>query len=402
MYPSSNWTEATMERIKEALNAARAERDRRLSDTDVVNGVARRLRLFANFENLGEDARRAVAAAGEIMDVDSGEAICNLGERDECVNYLLEGMVRIETADGTTRDLHAGDGPARYALDEPGYKVASIIATHPSRVFRIDPLRLPGTPAPGTTTAAPVGAYADTFSGQQLAMLVGALRNEHRGLNGVAEAPNNTGEVAVGEGTLGVDFELPDLEATRKPVFQGDDPDAVAASVAPAAVAPTDPLLSLTRAFELQLRRHVDGIREEERSRAQAKLKAYSDRLKAQAEEQLRTKVRALRARFEQANVAREQDIRKRYAQLLELANRLTRQKAEINQARQQIEEKLGRAETLHRELAELGGVVSGHLDQIDEMLPADDSDINRELAAGRQASETVADDASPPTTFSY
>ena len=264
-------------------------------------------------------------------------------------------------------------------------------------MFRIAPLRLPGT-----TTAAPVGAYADTFSRQQLAMLVGALRNEHRGLNGVAEAPNNTGEVAVGEGTLGVDFELPDFESTRKPVFQGDQPDAVAASAAPAAVAPTDPLLSLTRAFELQLRRHVDGIREEERSRAQAKLKAYGERLKAQAEEQLRTKVRALRARFEQANAAREQDIRKRYAQLLELANRLTRHKAEINQARQQIEEKLGRAETLHRELAELGGVVSGHLDQVDEMLPADDSDINRELTAGAQASESGADGASRPVTSSY
>ncbi len=377
-----------MERIKEALNAARAERDRRLSDTDIVNGVARRLRLFANFENLGEDARRAVAAAGEIMDVDSGEAICNLGERDECVNYLLEGMVRIETADGSTRDLHAGDGPARYALDEPGYKVASIVATHPSRVFRIDPLRLPGTPLPGATAAAPGSAYADTFSGQQLAMLVGALRNEHRGLSGVAAAPDNAAEVVVGEQTLGVEFELPDLESTRKPVFQGDNLDAVADA---ASVAPADPLLSLTRTFEAQVRRHVDGIREQERARAQAKLKTYGDRLKAQAEEQLRTKVRALRARFEQANAAREQDIRKRYAQLLELANRLTRQKAEINQARKLIEEKLGRAEILHRELAELGGVVSGHLDQIDEMLPADDSDINRELMPAAQASAPVA-----------
>jgi len=377
-----------MERIKEALNAARAERDRRLNDTDHVNGVARRLRLFSGFENLGEDARRAVAAAGEIMDVDSGETICHLGERDECVNYLLEGMVRIETADGSTRDLHAGDGPARHALDEPGYKIASIVATHPSRVFRIDPMRLPGTPAVGTTTAAPVGAYAETFSGQQLAMLVGALRNEHRGLNGVAEAPHHDTDVAVGERTLGVEFELPDLESTRKPALSNDEPEAVVGDAAPAPQ--TDPLTSLAMAFTAQVRQHVDAIRREERTRAQVKLKAYSDRLKAQAEEQLRTKVKAIRARFEQANAAREQDIRKRYAQLLELANRLTRQKAEINLARQQIEEKLGRAETLHRELAELGGVVSGHLDQIDQMLPADDSDMNRELATAGEAVEPV------------
>lgn len=373
-----------MERIKEALNAARAERDRRVSDSDAVNGVARRLRLFSNFEHLGEDARRAVVALGEVLDIDSGETICSLGERDERVNYLLEGMVRIETADGSTRDLHAGDGPARHALDEPGYKVAGITATHPSRIFRVDPTRLPGTPLSGNAEAAPTSAYAETFSGQQLALLVGALRNEHRGLNGVASAPGNTVEVAVGDRTLGVDIELPDLESTRTPPLYRDEPDVTVATYTPPPVAaepPADPLHGMTRAFEAELRRYINGIRTEERARAQAKLKGYAEKLKAQAEEQLRTKVKAVKARFEQAHVTREQDIRKRYQQLLDLANRLTRQKAEINQARQQIEEKLKRAETLHRELAELGGVVSGHLDEIDGMLPLDDSDFNHELA---------------------
>ncbi len=226
-----------MERIKEALNAARAERDRRSSDSEVANGVARRLRLFANFEHLGEDARRAVVAAGEVLDVDSGEAICSLGERDERVNYLLEGMVRIESADGSTRDLHAGDGPARHALDEPGYKVAGIVATHPCRVFRIDPQRLPSTPEAASAAPAPTHAYADTFSGQQLAMLVGALRNEHRGLNGVASAPNNTVEVAVGDRTLGLDIPIPDMESTRHPPLQHDDAQADAAPATATAVA---------------------------------------------------------------------------------------------------------------------------------------------------------------------
>ena len=385
-----------MERIKEALNAARAERDRRMGDTELVNGVARRLRLFSNFENLGEDARRAVVSVGDIVDIDSGESICTLGERDEHVHYLLEGMVRIETADGTIRDLHAGDGPARHALDEPGYKVASVIATHPSRVFRVDPTHLPGTPVPGTAEPAPLGAYAETFSGQQLAMLVGALRNEHRGLNGVAAAaPADIAEVAVGDRTLGVEIALPDLESTRTPAPPRDEAEVTPEAAPPAP--PADALLAMTRAFEADVRRHVDGIRAEERARAQLKLKGYADKLKAQAEEQMRAKVKALRVRFEQANLTREQDIRRRYEQLLDLANRLTRQKADINQARQQIEDKLRRAEMLHRELAELGGVVSGHLDQIDEMLPADDSELNRELAASPEFDSSTA-----PATSSY
>ena len=391
-----------MERIKEALNAARAERDRRVSDSDVVNGVARRLRLFSNFEHLGEDARRAVVAVGEVLDIDSGEAICSLGERDERVNYLLEGMVRIETADGSTRDLHAGDGPARHALDEPGYKVAGITATHPSRIFRVDPSRLPGTPLPGNAEAAPTSAYAETFSGQQLAMLVGALRNEHRGLNGVASAPGNTVEVAVGDQTLGVDIELADLESTRTPPLSRDEPDDSVATYRPTPVVaepPADPLHGMTRAFEAELRGYINGIRTDERARAQTKLKGYAEKLKAQAEEQLRSKVKAVKARFEQAHVTREQDIRRRYEQLLDLANRLTRQKAEINQARQQIEEKLKRAETLHRELAELGGVVSGHLDEIDGMLPVDDSDFTRELA-GSQSLQSTQPTTSEPAPY--
>ena len=62
-------------------------------------------------------------------------------------------------------------------------------------------------------------------------------------------------------------------------------------------------------------------------------------------------------------------------------------------------EQKVKRAETLHRELAELGGVVSGHLNEIDEMLPGDDSELNRELAGGQHQEP----EATPvPSTYSH
>ncbi len=72
------------------------------------------------------------------------------------------------------------------------------------------------------------------------------------------------------------------------------------------------------------------------------------------------------------AHREREQALTARYRQLLGLANQLARQKAAIYAARHQIEDKLKRAEQLHRELAELGGQVTSQLDRIDELLPGD------------------------------
>lgn len=372
-----------MERIKEALNGARAERERKLAAEQADGSLARRLRLFSTFEHLAEDVRRAVLAAGEIREFDGGETICAIGDRDEYVNYLLDGMVRMETADGASRLLHAGDGPSRFALDEAGEKTATVVALHPVRVFRITPAQLIVALEAAESQPLPTSAYTETFNGQQLAMLVGALREEHRGLSGVAAtrtspAPASTPEVLVGDHTLGISLDVgtPDLESTRGPVPPDDGALESPPAQALAAVLPMDAISTMTRTFESELRQHVENVRNAERAHAQIRIKAYAAKLKAKAEEEIRAKVKIVRSRYEQAHAARELDLRKRYEQLLALANRLARQKAEIYQARHQMEEKLKRAEQLHRELSELGGMVSHQLDQIDGLLPTDDSEL--------------------------
>lgn len=369
-----------MERIKEALNGARAERERRLAAEQADGSLAQRLRLFATFEHLSDEARRAVLAAGELREIDGGEYVARIGDHDDYVHYLIDGMVRIETADGASRLLHGGDGPARFALDESGDKTASIHALHPTRLFRITPARLMATLEHIESQPPATSSYTETFSGQQLAMLVGALREEHRGLSGVAaDVPAPAAEVVIGEGTLGFNVEVgpPDLESTQAPLAPdevlGREPLAQSATVDA-----QDPIAQMTRAFEAELRRHVDAVRAAERAHAQIRIRAYAVKLKAKAEEEIRAKVARIRARYDTAHAAREQDLKKRYEQLLTLANRLARQKADIYQARHQIEEKLKRAELLHRELSELGGMVSEHLDQIDGMLPLDDSELDR------------------------
>jgi hypothetical protein len=210
-----------------------------------------------------------------------------------------------------------------------------------------------------------------TYTGEQLARLVTVLNTEHQGLSGIA-APG----VSIGESTLGVDIDLtaPDLEATHAPLSRASDvfdiTSAPLASAVPLPPAPhDDPLHALTRTFEEHLREYVEAVRYAERDRVLAKARKQIHKLKKQAEEQLREKLRAINSRYAAAYAERDADIRKRYAQLLSLANRLAQQKAEINRARGLIDEKLKRAEQLHRELTDLGGQVSTSLDALDDAL---------------------------------
>jgi len=223
-------------------------------------------------------------------------------------------------------------------------------------------------------TAQPSSDLTGTYTGEQLARLVTVLNSEHQGLSGIAASG-----VSIGESTLGVDIDLtaPDLEATHAPLNRASDvfditraPSATAASVPPA---PSDDALRvLTRTFEDHLRDYVDAVRQAERDRVLAKARKQIQKLKKQAEDQLREKLRAINSRYAAAYAGRDADIRKRYAQLLNLANRLAQQKGEINRARQLIDEKLKRAEQLHRELTDLGGQVSTSLDELDDALVDD------------------------------
>ena len=115
-----------MERIKEALNAARAERDRRSSDSEVANGVARRLRLFANFEHLGEDARRAVVAAGEVV----------FSEGDLCDQLFLtlDGALTVWAAGHRVGVMGPGDPFGEMSLHEAP-SLATIRAEGPANVL---------------------------------------------------------------------------------------------------------------------------------------------------------------------------------------------------------------------------------------------------------------------------
>lgn len=333
-----------------------------------TEALLRRLRLFSTFVELGEDARRQLLASGELLDLRDGQSVCHAGDHDDHIHHLIEGTLAIQTSDGVRRVLRAGEGPAREALDEAGEKTATIVAAPAARVLRIDARRLAALVT--QAEAVPATAYTETFSGQQLAQLVDSLRNEHRDLGGTGASTDSAVPAPapvplVGDNTMGFELANTDLESTRPPAGARNG---AADTRARSAAVPA----SITPDLEAALREQVAAIRAEERARANAKLQAYAAKLKHQAETQLRAKLKIVAARYETARATREQDVRKRYDQLLTQANRLAQQKAALYQARRQHVSQLTRSATVQRELAELGNQLRAQMVEIDALLPFD------------------------------
>lgn len=133
-----------MERIQDAVAQARVARERHLADITLTPAetAARRLRTVAPFNEWSAAERLTLVAAGSPLDFAPGATVIRAGERDDKLYFLPEGALCIVTSDATARLLHAGEGPARHALDDAGVKTATVMAVHASRVFRISETEL--------------------------------------------------------------------------------------------------------------------------------------------------------------------------------------------------------------------------------------------------------------------
>ena len=87
------------------------------------------------------------------------------------------------------------------------------------------------------------------------------------------------------------------------------------------------------------------------------------------AQVQLRTALNKQSKRTREAYAKKDRQLRERYNDLKNFANRIARQKAAIYAARRQISAKSGLAERIHRELAQLGTQLDDQLDDLDEQM---------------------------------
>jgi len=227
----------------------------------------------------------------------------------------------------------------------------------------------PSTPTPSAAedAAAAPERYADTYTGQSLARLVEEIEASKP-----APAPPAPEPAPREEPHLALDdtlFRVHSIDDdTVLPAAPADV--ASAATERDEAGAPVDALALALSDFERRLRAHVEAVRREERLRYERRFAERVNRMRKRAEELLREKLLQARARDRERLAAHEQQLNDMHARLTALVNKLTHQKARIQDARRQLADKLAIVASLHSELNSLGQNVTRELDDLDGIFP--------------------------------
>ena len=104
----------------------------------------------------------------------------------------------------------------------------------------------------------------------------------------------------------------------------------------------------------LKFRRCVSAFALAQRLRYEEQLRARTTQVEAAATKELQRKADEIRLIYQSKYEARELSLRKHYQRLVRLANKITRQKAELQQARRELEQKLGTTDNLYREVHDI------------------------------------------------
>ena len=91
--------------------------------------------------------------------------------------------------------------------------------------------------------------------------------------------------------------------------------------------------------------------------------------------QEVKRQARAYRDKYRGDHAEREQSMRAQYDKLMALAHRISRQKAELQRARRELEEKLQATVRLQKEIGGLRDALTQSIGNFDD-LEEDDSDI--------------------------
>lgn len=365
------------ERIKDALDKAREQRQHSGADAsgNATTAGARlgndRILAREPFRGYSATERERLLEHARVLTVGNGETFQFAGDRDSHVHFLLSGSVVLAGDDVAATTVDADSPAAAVPLDETGLKTRSITAAGEAEILRVPVHAIPRAGADDATVVPPA-EYSETFSGQQLAALVTEINAEHANLT--KSRPSVVDPHALLEEQPPAEESFADIAASAESALAGiafaDDDDILHPD--PGAYEPRidDEIGAFARELETRFRRYVDKVKADERARYEARLQQHADRLQTLAEQHINARLAALRKRYQDAHIEKEQRLRERYRALRDFANKIARQKAAIYVARRQISEKLRMVEQIHAELAHLGSQLNNQLDDLDDLMP--------------------------------
>jgi rhodanese-related sulfurtransferase len=191
----------------------------------------------------------------------------------------------------------------------------------------------------------PQESFADTHTGATLASLMADIDARTQNLGAVEADADPMGLDE--SGTEYIDFD--ELEATT---LGGH---AVAAPL-PLPVAPPigDPVAEMVHDLEARLRAYVETNLLERTLHAERRYREKVARLQERAEAKLRQRDAELKARYAAQLRRKDQALREHYQKLMTLATRISQQKAQLQAARRQFEEKLKKANAVYKQVEDM------------------------------------------------
>ncbi len=231
----------------------------------------------------------------------------------------------------------------------------------------------------GPSKPAPRDAYADTVTGARLADLVEEINDHFQELEG--EGSQKEGDT-LDEDALDIEG-LGEEEIAPPPPREPEQPPPsqdlrdirdFELSI------PEEEMSQITREMLLKLRRCVSAFASSQRLRYEEQIRARTAQIEVAATKELHRKAEEIRLIYQGKYEAKELALRRHYQRLVRLANKITRQKAELQQARRDLEQKLGTTDSLYREVQDIRQMLKlriGNLEGID----ADDDDNNNQSA---------------------
>lgn len=232
----------------------------------------------------------------------------------------------------------------------------------------------------GPSAPAPRDAYADTVTGARLADLVEEINDHFQELEGTLE--HKEGDT-LDENTLdiaGLEEEEVELAPPPKPPAP-DSPQEVRDIREFELGIPEEEMSQITRDMLLKLRRCVSAFASAQRLRYEEQLRARVAQVEVVATKELHRKAEEIRLIYQAKFEAKELSLRRHYQRLVRLANKITRQKAELQRARKDLEEKLGATDNLYREVHDIRRMLTQSIGNLEGLEAEDENDNNQSVS---------------------